>query len=120
MKPVRVNRITLATMSISITLMNRLLTMVITAKDTGKASAMLDHDHHCCSGVTLLSAGVPLPGLLPQAEGWLRIWRATRPSMPLASNALIGLSRSELARRGFAHLPDVIVVMRMGWFTTWF
>lgn len=39
------------------------------AKDTGEASAMLDHDHHCCSGVSLLSGGVPLPGPLPQADG---------------------------------------------------
>jgi hypothetical protein len=39
------------------------------ANDTGKASAMLDHDHHCCSGVSLLPADWPLPGLLPQADG---------------------------------------------------
>ena len=38
-------------------------------KNTGKASAMLDHDHHCWSGASLLSAAVPLPGPLPQAAG---------------------------------------------------
>ena len=32
------------------------------------ASAMFDHDHHCCSAVSLLTSAVPLPGPLPQAE----------------------------------------------------
>lgn len=38
-------------------------------KDNSKASAMIDHDHHCCSGVSLLPAALLLPGPLPQAEG---------------------------------------------------
>lgn len=38
-------------------------------QDPSKASVMLDHDHHCCSGVSLLSAALPLPGPLPQVEG---------------------------------------------------
>ncbi len=33
------------------------------------ASAMLDHDHHCCSAVSLLpTAALSLPGPLPLAE----------------------------------------------------
>lgn len=56
------------------------------AKDTGKVSAMFDHDHHCCSGVSLLSAGMPLPGPLPQADG---------VASPLASYASFDATRIE-------------------------
>ena len=39
------------------------------APDDSPASAMLDHDHHCCSAVSLPpTAAVPLPGPLPQAQ----------------------------------------------------
>lgn len=39
------------------------------ADKDGPASAMLDHDHHCCSAVSLPPAAVPLPGLpMPQTE----------------------------------------------------
>ncbi len=52
--------------------------------DSGKASAMLDHEHDCCSGVSLLSAVMPLPGPLPQAEG---------VASPLASYASFDATR---------------------------
>lgn len=32
------------------------------------ATAMGDHDHHCCASVSLLPASLSLPGPLPQAE----------------------------------------------------
>ncbi len=32
------------------------------------ASAMADHDHHCCSALSLLTTAVQLPGPMPQAE----------------------------------------------------
>ena len=39
------------------------------AQDDSPASAMLDHDHHCCSAVSLPPAAMPLPGLpMPQTE----------------------------------------------------
>jgi len=38
------------------------------AKKTGKASAMADHDHHCCGSLSLVSAETPLIGALPPAE----------------------------------------------------
>lgn len=38
------------------------------AQNGSPASAMLDHDHHCCSAVSLLTTAVSLPGPLPQAE----------------------------------------------------
>lgn len=56
------------------------------AKEPGKASAMLDHDHHCCSGASMLPAAVPLPVPLPQAEG---------VSSPLASYASFDATRIE-------------------------
>ncbi len=37
--------------------------------DPGETSAMPDHEDHCCSGISLLSAGMPLPGPLPATEG---------------------------------------------------
>lgn len=37
--------------------------------DAGKTSAMSDHDHHCCSSISLLQANVVLPGSLPQVKG---------------------------------------------------
>ncbi|MBI5926466.1 MAG: hypothetical protein HY836_12825 [Aquabacterium sp.] len=55
-------------------------------KETGKASAMLDHDHHCCSGVSLPSAAVPLLGPLPEADG---------VASPLASYASFDATRIE-------------------------
>ncbi|MDO9234841.1 MAG: cobalt-zinc-cadmium resistance protein [Aquabacterium sp.] len=39
------------------------------AQDPSKASTMVDHDHHCCSGVSLLSAAVLLLGPLPEVDG---------------------------------------------------
>jgi len=56
------------------------------AKETGQAAAMADHDHHCCSAVSLLSAGMPMPGPLPQAEG---------VTSPLASYASFDATRIE-------------------------
>ena len=38
-------------------------------KDIGKASSMLDHDHHCCSAVSLPSDSLSLPGPLPESDG---------------------------------------------------
>ena len=38
-------------------------------KDSSKASSMLDHDHHCCSGVSLPSDSLLVHEPLPAVDG---------------------------------------------------